>query len=238
MVQNLHANESYVLYQCGTTAPVLAGYKAFAIPLQTLAVEDTSVLGFLELLGLQLSVRYLQPQYVTSACLLALANNGEMQTLEASWGSNPTLRQTQLAAVGALFTSAASSTANSIAISSTADATPLTRAEWIKFVAVFFNQEQAADALFATITRRYLCQRQAAVAVTPQPVVAWTSYSWWASPPQWVLARASYKQTFVQDAGAQGVGNGTADQLFNSAADLLAHLADADQAPTASYVRP
>lgn len=54
VVTRVPSNDTYVLYQCGTVAPtpgVSAGVPlvatTFSIPLQTIAVPDTTVLGFL-----------------------------------------------------------------------------------------------------------------------------------------------------------------------------------------------
>lgn len=54
VVTRVPSNDTYVLYQCGTAAPtpgVSAGVPlvatTFSIPLQTIAVPDTTVLGFL-----------------------------------------------------------------------------------------------------------------------------------------------------------------------------------------------
>lgn len=85
----------------------------------------------------------------TSACFLKLAAENVTLNLESSYGGNAGLRATQVAAVSALFGSGASATANEVAVTATSEPTELGRAEWIKFIALFFNQEQAANqALF------------------------------------------------------------------------------------------
>lgn len=53
IVRNLLVNETYVLYQCGTTPPstnsVPAGAKLFAIPLTSVAVLETVPIAYLVL---------------------------------------------------------------------------------------------------------------------------------------------------------------------------------------------
>jgi hypothetical protein len=230
VVVNRRLNEKYLLYQCGT--PVPSGFddhKKFAIPLQTVAVEDTTVLRFLELLGLQATTRYMQKQYVTSGCLQTLASNGNVLQLEPSYGGNAQVRQAQVDLVDALFTSSASSSqAKSIGFTASSDPGSLQRAEWIKFIAVFFNKEQAANAVFDSIWQRYQCRWQsvAMAGVVNKPVVAWMYYASWSS--SWVLSNAPFKRQLLLDAGAQPLGTNTTDQTFRTVAELQAALAPVD----------
>src|SRR5690606_28962141 len=46
---------------------------------------------------------------------------------------------------------------------------PLGRAEWIKFMAVFFNEEQKADSVFQEIKNEYLIAKAAADRTTDRP---------------------------------------------------------------------
>lgn len=48
---------------------------------------------------------------------------------------------------------------------------PLGRAEWIKFMALFFNKEREADSVFRSIESEYLLTRESASAVTVRPAV-------------------------------------------------------------------
>ncbi|WP_136481867.1 ABC transporter substrate-binding protein [Cognatitamlana onchidii] len=48
---------------------------------------------------------------------------------------------------------------------------PLGRAEWIKFVAAFFNQEQKADSIFNQIERNYLEAKQLVSKTKTKPVI-------------------------------------------------------------------
>ena len=231
LVRSVQANETYLLLQCGAPAPVGVQYtRAFSVPLQAAAVEDSTVLRFLELLGQQAAVQFTSLEYVTSGCLLSLAQAGAVGNLQPSWGDS-TVRAAQLAVVDGLFGGGASPEANGIAVTATSELTPLARAEWIKFVALFFNQEAVANEIFAGIQERYLCRRQGALAAVAQATkakVAWTSYQDWGAAPQWVLAGAAYKQALARDAGAEPANSGAADETFDSAAGLLERLGDVD----------
>lgn len=48
---------------------------------------------------------------------------------------------------------------------------PLARAEWIKFVAAFYDRESEADSIFAEIENRYVALKQKANAATTHPTV-------------------------------------------------------------------
>ena len=178
--KNSNGNEKYLLYQRGTQPPAdTSGYKVFAVPLQGVAVEDTSVLRFLELLGVQATVRYMQTQYATSGCLQSLAQRSAIGPLASS--SSAAVRQAQLAAVDALFTWSGSAEPKSIAMSATADPGSLQRAEWIKFVAAFFNKEAEAQRIFEAVRQQYLFEAQATLGVATRPVVARPRFGWAAS---------------------------------------------------------
>ena len=51
------------------------------------------------------------------------------------------------------------------------EASPLGRAEWLKFIAVFFNKDEKANAIFKDIESNYLNAKQIAKEVKEQPVV-------------------------------------------------------------------
>ena len=153
VVHNLHANEKYVLYQCGTPAPSgYDGYKMFSIPLSKVAVEDSSAQRLLELLGERMAVRYMQTQWAQSPCFQYLVEEGEVAAMEPAWGGDAAKRTSQLQQVGALFQFSASTRSKSIAITASADPGPLQRADWVEFMSSFFNKEAEGMPAFDTAT--------------------------------------------------------------------------------------
>lgn len=80
------------------------------------------------------------------------------------------------------------------------ETTPLGRVEWLKFMALFFNEEAVANESFAGTADRYTAMAQVARAVTDKPTV-FTSIprgdSWY------VAGGRSYVAQFLADAGAQ-----------------------------------
>ncbi|MEM8642021.1 MAG: ABC transporter substrate-binding protein [Cyanobacteria bacterium P01_G01_bin.54] len=79
------------------------------------------------------------------------------------------------------------------------EASPLARSEWLKFTALFFNQEAQAQEVFAEIADEYKTMQQLTAALTDRPTV-FTGFSYdgtWYMP-----GGQSYMAQFLQDAGA------------------------------------
>ena len=72
----------------------------------------------------------------------------------------------------------------------------LARAEWLKFVATFFNKEKTADSLFTTIEKRYNDIRDKAKAVTHKPSI---------------MAGSNFRGTWYMPAGRSFMGRLFAD---------------------------
>jgi len=227
VVHNKRANEKYLLYQCGTPMPAgFDDFKKFSIPLDKVAVEDSTAYRLLELVGERLAVRYMETQYAQSPCFQYLVREGEIETLEPSWGGDAAKRALQLEAVNAQLTYSASSDPKSIAISATSDPGPLQRAEWIEFVSLFFNKEGEANSLFEGIRDRYICHRKQVAEYKSKPVVAWVYNSSWGG--NWVVSNSEFKHYYLRDAGATVLGTAGVDMTFTTAAELHAALANVD----------
>lgn len=91
------------------------------------------------------------------------------------------------------------------------EASPLARAEWIKFTATFFNAEEAANEIFDTIESEYNALVELTADVEDYPTILTGTYTSFGET--WnVAGTESYVGTFVQDAG--GV------QVFADHADI------------------
>ena len=80
--------------------------------------------------------------------------------------------------------------------------TPLGRAEWLKYMSVFYNKEAAANELFDSIVARYNEVAEVASRVNRKPAVfsgAPYQGTWWVS------GGGSYAARFLRDAGADYV---------------------------------
>lgn len=83
---------------------------------------------------------------------------------------------------------------------------PLGRAEWIKFLSLFYNKEQQAEELFSTIEQQYLAIRQAAQAREKYPTV----FSGAPFDDVWYMPGGeSFTAQFFEDAGADYIWSET-----------------------------
>lgn len=81
--------------------------------------------------------------------------------------------------------------------------TALGRSEWMKFVALFFNQERRAEEVFAAIAARYERMRQLAAATTSRPPAV---LGWMNSHQQWALnGGRNFLARMIEDAGGRYV---------------------------------
>eukprot|EP00775_Hariotina_reticulata_P008816 gene8816-8995_t len=193
VVVNKRVNETYLLYQCGSPNPLdlantelglPANTKVFEIPLVSVAVADSTAQGFLLELGLADRVAFAN-EYSYNGCMQTIRGcNGAAQDVGQLFGADATnatlaaLRDQQGSQVDAIFTSEATKNPKSIAVTAFADPGVLNRAEWVKFVAVFFNKEVEANNLFNKITNNFQqlnTSARAAAAKKARPVVAWLS---------------------------------------------------------------
>ncbi|KAJ9531889.1 hypothetical protein QJQ45_021996, partial [Haematococcus lacustris] len=217
------ANETYVLYQCGTQPPppsaVPAGAKFFSVPLSSVSVDDTTVVAFMKLLGVSNRITFTS-RFAVDACQQSIGFYGCQQLAPgnpapSASNVNATLAVRAIAnKVDAFFTYG--NTANNMTISVTASADPgvLNRAEWIKYVATFFNVEDKANNIFTQVAQSYASTKAAVANVvaslppTQQPIVAWLYYQ--PANPAWgpVFGRevvqvqlSKYRYQLTQDAG-------------------------------------
>jgi len=218
------AKEQYVLTQCGQVRPsdatvdaaakLQSGYirKYFSVPVQSAAAMSTILLAFIDSLGVQDRVNFVDSYAVAPCWQKALACHA---TMESEWG-NATLQAQQLAGVDVVFMDCSIDCAkvnaqkNGVHVPSTQEAGPVENAEYIKYIAAFFNLEPQANELFAATQTSY-AQASSGKAAKPL-VVAWVSYnekSDW-SAESFVVSQAAYKTTMVTDVGATNLDAATA----------------------------
>ncbi len=101
------------------------------------------------------------------------------------------------------------------------ESTPLGRAEWVKFIAVFFDVEAEAERVFNDIERRYLAMAAKTKWVHHRPTVLYgNSYrgSWY------IAGGKSYFANLVRDAGGEYVwadDNSTGSRPVNAETSLI-----------------
>jgi len=217
------SKEQYVLTQCGTeqpsdsdmdaVAPLEDGYqrKHFTIPLQSAVADSTVTSGFLTKLDVQDRVAFVD-SYSTGPCLQQAMQCDAI--LESSYGGNSTVRAQQLDSVDVAFMDCSGSCtdlrarSNAVHFPATKDSGNLHSAEYIKFMAAFFNLEGLANELFESSVAAYKQSR----ITSNSPVIAWISSSDYATA--FVLSQASYKKELVEAVGGENLDASTLSSDF------------------------
>ncbi|MBN1965391.1 MAG: ABC transporter substrate-binding protein, partial [Anaerolineae bacterium] len=212
----------YVLVQCGTPAPedVPAGALVLDVPVATVMTMSTTQLPHFAVLGILGRLTGVdQITYVSDPDVIARYAAGDI--IEIGYGAavnvelvldaepnlvmayglgspesdaHPVLRE-----AGVPFAMNAEHAENS----------PLGRAEWLKFTALFFNQEGAANDIFADIAADYeaLAALTADIPAAARPSLLPNTFSPWTEA--WSIPGASsYAGQLYADAGAALVLSG------------------------------
>ena len=251
VVGNLRDNRTYVVHQCGTpdVSPAdlperARGAPVFSAPAQAWSTGATAPLVFLGMLGLNNRADVVDMSYVTSACLHKLAacsetdanGHAHISAYDAGFASNITQGDSEIHFVDA-FSTGATGGAKDVSFDATTDPGLLNRAEWIKFVAAFFNLEPLANHIFAGIRQRFEATSNAiAAANVLPPTVAFASYNaasnypGYEAPESWSISGAEYKLEMIQHAGGKAFKNeaSAASASFASAEDAKAALQAVD----------
>jgi hypothetical protein len=186
VVTNIAADETYLLYQCGTEPPEdqLDGRHSavIAVPVQDVGLIYTTMIPFIELLGVRTSVSafFGSSTYVSSPCLSELFDEGKIE--EVLDARNATLIKNvplDLPSFIGHFGEVAFN--QTLRISLTEEDKNLAQFEWIKFYATLFNREEEANKVFDATKGRYDCAEQNADLIAcdgeVKPTVLWGSYS-------------------------------------------------------------
>ncbi|MCX6048328.1 MAG: ABC transporter substrate-binding protein [Chloroflexi bacterium] len=201
----------YALVQCGTPAPTdFKKEQIIEVPVKRFVSMSTTYLPFLDEMNLlDRLVGLDDTTYVNNEKVAKLAADGKLKMIgfgakvnvEQALDLNPDLIMTY--AMGA-----ADSDAHPLLIEAGLkvvvnaewlDTSPLGRAEWGKFLALFFNREASADAMFAKTATAYEKLAAQAASVKEKPTVFTdTDYqgTWYVAGGQ------SFGAHFLADAGA------------------------------------
>ena len=209
--QDAKTNFKYVLVQCGTPAP--KGFKEnqiITVPVNTIASLSTTHLphlAFLELVDKLVGVSNLKivntPEVVEkikAGKIVELGNNNV--NVERLLELNPDLITT--------YGTGNQQTDNhpklleaglKVAINAEyMENTPLGRSEWLKFTALFFNQEEKAEKIFRKISQNYqeIAAKAQAIKKYPKVFTGFNFKGTWYAP-----GCKSYVAQYLADAGAE-----------------------------------
>ncbi|RHZ46812.1 hypothetical protein Glove_606g101 [Diversispora epigaea] len=195
IVKNIRADEIYVLY-CTSQPPNdtnlpgnVKGY--FQIPITNVASLDQTTITYLEILGVQSSLRYVaEKNSITSPCL---HSNETIQTFSES---------SNLENVDIVFTSTPLTGSKYVTISMGDDLSPLSNSEWIKFVSVFYNREIEADSAYSNIETVYNCNTNNLnnIPQDSKKLIAWVSYDF--DNSSFTISGDNYHSWLIKNAGA------------------------------------
>lgn len=230
---------TYVLVQCGTPTPT--GFDDALVietPIDSIVSMSTTYVAQLDRLGLLQSVVGLDSgDFVSNATLRPRIDSGDVQAI----GFGPTVNVELLLtldpdlvmtyAIGfpdsdthpTLLAAGIPTVLNSDWV----ETTPLGRAEWLKFTALFYNQEATANQVFDDIAIRYNEAVALAATAETQPVV-------FANTPfqgTWYMpGGGSYLARLLADANATYPWADTPDtgSLFLAIESVFADAQDAD----------
>lgn len=172
----------YLLVKKGTTPPKHdADVKVIYIPIERIVCTSTTHIPLLDYLNISDKlVGFPTTDYISSEKTRKLVNEGKIEELGAEKGMNieklavlkpeAVMSYTMTADLGQL------KKVQELGIPVLLNAEyleehPLGRAEWIKFMALFFNKEKEADIVFSMIEKNYLEIKKLADKSTKRPTV-------------------------------------------------------------------
>jgi iron complex transport system substrate-binding protein len=201
----------YVLVQCGTPAPEgLGEARSFEVPVMRFISTSTTYLPVLEQLGLLDRLVGLDDiTYVNNETVRQMDAEGKLAYI--GYGASVNVEQAIELEPDLILTYAVGGSEYDaypklneaglpVALeASWLEAAPVGRAEWSKFLALFFNQEAQAEAHFAAIAQRYneLTALAADVATRPTVFTDTEFQGTWYLP-----GGESYSARYLADAGA------------------------------------
>lgn len=237
----------YALVQCGTPKPEgFADEQIIEVPVKSIVTMSTSYLPFLEALDvLDKLVGLDDATYVSNETVLKLAADGKLKTI----GSGAAVNVEQALDLQPDLIMAYSSGSPDydahpklieaglkVALNAEwLDTSPLGRAEWGKFIAVFFNKEAVAEAVFSATALHYEELKALAASAESKPTVfVGTPYEGtWYMP-----GGKSFAAAFFVDASANYPWADTTDtgSLFLAFEEVFDKAKDADYWLNLGYV--
>ncbi len=230
--RNASSGFKYALVPHGDDIPELpADVKVVRIPIQTVVCTSTTHLPLLDLLDeSDKLVGFPTVKYISSETIQQRIRDEKVRDLGSEKGLNveslldlqPELMMTYV--MNADYTTLDQIENANIPVVLNAEyleETPLGRAEWIKFAALFFDKEQQADSVFSAIRDNYLRIQGLADATSTKPSV----YSGVVYGDSWFMPSGnSWAGKFFKDAGAnflwsETTADGSLELSFESVYD-------------------
>lgn len=208
--QNADRTFEYLLVQCGTPVPKnYPNAQVIQIPIQRSIVLSTTHLPYFDRLSqLNTIVGVRQIEDISNPIVREKIDRGEIQSvgnansldLELIVKLQPDLVTTF--GIANVETSSIRQLQDlgipTAVIAEYLEASPLAQAEWIKFIAVFFNQEKESEQIFQTIVQDYEKMRKLTQTVSDRPSVL-TGFN--LEGTWYVAGGKSFIAQLIEDAG-------------------------------------
>lgn len=209
--QDADRSFTYTLLQCGTPVPDgVDPDRVITVPVRSIVALSTTHLPPLDRLGVidrlvgtgsadHISTPSVRDRLASGDAIEVTRNLST--NLEAIIGLAPDLVMTH--SIGDpssdVYPKLTEAGLNVVLNAEYVERSPLGRAEWLKFMALFFNREAEANELFATIEQEYLAVAESAksVAVRPTVLLGFSYQGTW-----YVSGGRSYGAQLLTDAGA------------------------------------
>ena len=203
---------TYILVQRGSNPPQEIGdAQVIELPVHSMASLATTHLPYLTELGnLDSLIAVGNAQYINTPEIVSAIEDGSIQAV----GNGPDVNIEKIIELNpqVITTFAMGKSAKddyqllmekgftTVIFSDYLEESPLARAEWIKFMALFFNQEAEAEKIFSGIEQRYLEMQAMTANITDRPLVllGYEINGNWNVP-----GGQSYQAAYVKDAGGQ-----------------------------------
>ncbi|MEM9954836.1 MAG: ABC transporter substrate-binding protein [Chloroflexota bacterium] len=209
---------TYVLVQCGTPAPDAANFPTdtqfIEVPTEGMIALSTTQLPHLVELDLLDSLLGLDTfLYVNTPQVNEMIADGDLIEVGSGTSVNTELILDSQADMVMTFAYSAATNAHPVLTQAgifTAinaewrEATPLGRAEWLKYMALFYNAEAEAEQIYSDIVSAYDDARELANSIPEEerPTVLWNSFS--NTADAWrIPGRDTYAGALIQDAGGR-----------------------------------
>jgi ABC-type Fe3+-hydroxamate transport system substrate-binding protein len=198
VVSNLAANTSYLLYLCNSTIPSSVNQSAYdavlEIPLSRVGISETSMITFLEQIGMLSAVKLFLTgrDYIASPCFNDLVKSGSVVLMETAFPSgtysSAPYQPLDLVTFGSPYDNA-TLIKTFLTVSEFMETTNRGVFEWVEYFAAFFNKEAEAMAVTQAANNQWNCVAKAAATKTadgPKPKVLWGYYSYYCNG--WTVA--------------------------------------------------
>lgn len=202
-----------VLVQSGTPQPEPAGELADAtfitVPATTVAANNDGTLAFLQALDRTRDVVAVGGSAIYEDTLRSRVEQGEIGKIGYNWHGEPNLEvllSTQpdvaLMTVDSPDNVKSLGRARSLGVAAAptfewAEIHYLGRAEWVKYVSLFFNAEAEANALFARVAQRVAQLKEQVSRQSDRPTVLWGYYS---GNGRWMMHQNNLEARLLDDA--------------------------------------